>query len=310
MWEKQIQFVPNREAKRKERVTNTNRYYLVDEIRCTWYLKPNTILERDGIVYETNSFGLRDVEFPLIKSPNTLRIVCLGDSVTYGQGVRFEETYEQQLEKKLKIQGIDARVINAGIGAHRTWQGLERLEKDVIRFSPDMVVISFGLNDGALSSETLWEEWKTNLGHQESNLKKQQSEDSRSTRPGKRQEDLIPSIPIGEYKEHLRALITLLQKRIQAHVYLMTFNPISDDYQRSKWIPELRMRQELVYAQYRDEMLEVGQEMGLKTVDVYPRFEKSKKSFLESDGIHPNPNGMAVYAKELYKRIIKDLGVR
>jgi acyl-CoA thioesterase-1 len=79
------------------------------------------------------------------------------------RGVSFEETYEQQLEKTLKARGVDAKVINAGIGSQCVWQGLERLEKDVIRFKPDIVAICFGLNDGALGSQTLWDEWKAKL---------------------------------------------------------------------------------------------------------------------------------------------------
>ena len=76
----------------KEEGHATNCYLIVDMLRYTWYLRPNTILEQNWIVYETNSFGLRDVEFSLVKPEGTLRIVCLGDSVTYGGGFSFEET--------------------------------------------------------------------------------------------------------------------------------------------------------------------------------------------------------------------------
>jgi hypothetical protein len=71
--------------------------------RVTLHLVPATQHDSGAwIVYETNSFGLRDVEFSLAKPEGTLRIVCLGDSVTYGAGVPFDETYEQQLERALK----------------------------------------------------------------------------------------------------------------------------------------------------------------------------------------------------------------
>src|SRR5688500_515520 len=100
-------------SKQKERATKTNQYFIVDTSRYTWYLRPDSILEQNGIVYETNSFGLRDVEFPLVKPERSLRIMCLGDSVTYGAQVSFEDTYEQQLEKRLRAQGVAAKVINA-----------------------------------------------------------------------------------------------------------------------------------------------------------------------------------------------------
>jgi len=210
----------------KERATATNRYRIVDTLRYTRYLRPNTILEQDGIVYETNSFGLRDVEFFLAKPEGRLRIVCLGDSVTYGAGVSFEETYEQQLEKTLKARRVDA---NAGIGSQCAWHGLERLEKDVIRFNPDMVAICFGLNDGALSSQTLWDEWKTKLAQRESSgsIKQQQIDSVHQ----EKSERLVPSVPLAEFETHLRALVAQLRTRTQAKVYLMTFNSVWGDYQ-------------------------------------------------------------------------------
>lgn len=290
----------------KEWVTD-NRYYIIDETRYTWYLRPNTILKRNGISYETNSFGLRDIEFSLTKAPGSFRIVCLGDSVTYGEGVSFENTYEQLLERKLRARGIDANVINAGIGSHRAWQGLERLEKDVIRFHPDVVAVSFGLNEAALGSQTLWEEWRSKLEQGSDNLEKQRSKHSMSSLPRNQPEGLVPSVPINEYKEHLKALVTQLQKRTQARVYLVTFNPISDDNYRPEWTPQLRKRQHSVIRQYRDQVLQMGKELGLKTVDVYQHFEESSESLLTPDGVHPNAKGMLVYAEELYDQIMKDL---
>jgi len=50
--------------------------------------------------------------------------------------------------------------------------------------------------------------------------------------------------------------------------------------------------------------------MKLKSADVYQRFETSGKSLLNPDGIHPNAEGMAVYADELFKQILSDLGIR
>ena len=292
----------------KERATATNRYLIVDTLRYTWYLRPNTILEQDGIVYETNSFGLRDVEFSLAKPDGRLRIVCLGDSVTYGAGVSFEETYERQLEKILNARRVDAKVINAGIGSQCAWHGLERLEKDVIRFNPDMVAICFGLNDGALSSQTLWDEWKAKLAQRESSGSiNQQRIDSIHQEKSAR---LIPSVPLAEFETHLRTLVAQLRARTQAKVYLLTFNSVSENYQNSQWSPELRRRQRSVYDEYRHRVLEIASKMKLKSADVYQRFERSGKSLLNPDGIHPNAKGMAVYADELFKQILSDLRVR
>jgi lysophospholipase L1-like esterase/pimeloyl-ACP methyl ester carboxylesterase len=77
-------------------------------------------------------------------------IVCLGDSVT---GVYYHtgghRAYPEMLELALKATHPNAsiRVINAGISGHTTVEGLARLDADVLQHKPDVVTISFGLND-------------------------------------------------------------------------------------------------------------------------------------------------------------------
>ena len=39
------------------------------------------------------------------------------------------------------------KVINAGISGHTTTEGLARLDRDVLQHKPDLVTVSFGLND-------------------------------------------------------------------------------------------------------------------------------------------------------------------
>ncbi|MFM9963409.1 MAG: alpha/beta fold hydrolase [Planctomycetaceae bacterium] len=77
-------------------------------------------------------------------------IVCLGDSVTgvyYHTGGR--RAYPEMLEVAIKqaIPNANVKVINAGISGHSTENGLTRLDRDVLMHKPDLVTISFGLND-------------------------------------------------------------------------------------------------------------------------------------------------------------------
>jgi hypothetical protein len=72
-----------------------------------------------------NSHGLRDEEFSLAKPADRFRILALGDSFTYGHGVRSEETYVKQLEAmlnhKLGNRGIRYEVLNAGVPGYKSW---------------------------------------------------------------------------------------------------------------------------------------------------------------------------------------------
>ena len=77
-------------------------------------------------------------------------IVCLGDSVTgvyYHTGGR--RAYPEMLELAIRkaVPQAQVKVINAGISGHTTTEGLARLDRDVLRHKPDLVTISFGLND-------------------------------------------------------------------------------------------------------------------------------------------------------------------
>ena len=85
-----------------------------------------------------------------------LTIVCLGDSVTgvyYHTGGR--RAYPEMLEVAIKqaIPNANVKVINAGISGHSTDNGLKRLDSDVLMHKPDLVTISFGLNDMTRMSE-------------------------------------------------------------------------------------------------------------------------------------------------------------
>ena len=77
-------------------------------------------------------------------------IVCLGDSVTgvyYHTGGR--RAYPEMLELAIRtaLPQAEVKVINAGISGHSTTEGLARLDRDVLQHKPDLVTISFGLND-------------------------------------------------------------------------------------------------------------------------------------------------------------------
>jgi lysophospholipase L1-like esterase len=79
-------------------------------------------------------------------------IVIFGDSIVYGWGVRYEESYPALVETWLN-QAVGAprwRVINAGVPGNTVLMGASRYERDVDPFRPEIVVLGFGLNDSAL----------------------------------------------------------------------------------------------------------------------------------------------------------------
>ena len=72
---------------------------------------PNRSAFLMGVPVSINSEGLRDREFPLEKPPGVYRVMMLGDSTTFGWGVRQEDTAAKFLEHKLNAalpRGITA----------------------------------------------------------------------------------------------------------------------------------------------------------------------------------------------------------
>ncbi len=72
-------------------------------------------------------------------------IVALGDSIVEGYGV--SEGWPEMLARNLVASFPDVRVINAGRSGDTAGQGFSRLDDDVLSHNPDLVLVSFGLND-------------------------------------------------------------------------------------------------------------------------------------------------------------------
>jgi len=71
----------------------------------------------------------------------------LGDSLTAGLGVASEEAYPALLEARLRREGFDYRVVNAGVSGDTSAGGLRRVDW-ALKTRPEIVVVALGANDG------------------------------------------------------------------------------------------------------------------------------------------------------------------
>jgi len=74
-------------------------------------------------------------------------VVVLGDSLSAGLGVAADEAFPARLQARLRADGYDYRVVNAGVSGDTTAGGLRRVDW-VLRAKPDVVVVALGANDG------------------------------------------------------------------------------------------------------------------------------------------------------------------
>jgi lysophospholipase L1-like esterase len=80
------------------------------------------------------------------KLPGTLRIIALGDSLTYGYGIAEEDTYVQVLERDLR-KTFRVEVLNLGVSGAQSEDVLKILRRHFFVLQPDVVVYGVCLND-------------------------------------------------------------------------------------------------------------------------------------------------------------------
>jgi lysophospholipase L1-like esterase len=76
-----------------------------------------------------------------------VRILCVGDSHTYGVGVAPEQSYPSQLEGMLRARGVRARVVNAGVPGLNSTQLRERIAAKLAEHRPHVVLVWVGANN-------------------------------------------------------------------------------------------------------------------------------------------------------------------
>jgi hypothetical protein len=90
-----------------------------------------------------NSLGFRDNEYSPSKTSGKKRIIFLGDSFTWGWGIKKDEIYTERLENILD----NSEVINMGIPGYGVEQEFNVLNQYALRFAPDIIVVGFFLDD-------------------------------------------------------------------------------------------------------------------------------------------------------------------
>jgi lysophospholipase L1-like esterase len=264
---------------------------------------------------ETRSLTWEDIE-------HKYRIVCLGDSNTFGEDLPYAQAYPAVLQDLLGKQypDLDAVVINAGMRGHTSVQGLARLERDVLWYEPHVVVSAFGLNDGNLGhwpldpirEQELYRE-RTLVGRVDSWLEHSHlylTLRARGRRLLRRlgwhpappavnsAQEPEPRVSRDGFTTAQERLVTRIQQHKGA-AFVMTTTPVTDVF-RADLEPAQRQRQLAIYDEYNRIIRTVATQHGAYLVDMQAILGNEAPSelgsLLAADGVHLTAAGERLVA--------------
>jgi lysophospholipase L1-like esterase len=102
-----------------------------------------------ALTYRTNSRGFRGPEFLVEKPVDTFRVLVLGDSFTFGAGVRERDTFVARLRSQLRATAGDTlfEVLNLGVMGFDIADEANLLRTLAVDYQPDLVLFCIFLND-------------------------------------------------------------------------------------------------------------------------------------------------------------------
>ena len=90
--------------------------------------------------------GMKPIQAPKTVSDRP-KIIALGDSLTAGFGLAEKESYPYLLQEKIKADGFDFEVVNAGVSGDTSLGGLERADWVLEQDNAKILILELGAND-------------------------------------------------------------------------------------------------------------------------------------------------------------------
>ena len=103
-----------------------------------------------------NSLGLRGPEITVAKPRGVRRVLCLGDSCTFGGPLPYPQILQAILDERAANR---YQVVNGGVIGYTSLHGLEWLERDLLELEPDVGTLYFGWNDLWREKDSAVRDW-------------------------------------------------------------------------------------------------------------------------------------------------------
>jgi len=99
-----------------------------------------------GVDVRINADGLRDQESEIAKG-DAVRLVFLGDSLTFGWGVEQDSVFSTLIEENYRSRGKPLEILNFGTGNYNTVQEVNLFLDKGLKYKPDGVILFYFIND-------------------------------------------------------------------------------------------------------------------------------------------------------------------
>ncbi|HEX7296070.1 MAG TPA: SGNH/GDSL hydrolase family protein [Pyrinomonadaceae bacterium] len=287
-----------------------------------WRLKPNLKdVVWDFTVLSTNAEGVRAGYPTAAKPAATFRIVCVGDSVTFGYRVpavwpdrptEYDPNalpFPMLLEKELRTANPSRQieVFPLAVPGYTSQQGLAWLKRDIDELQPDLVITSFGWNDASMSDTPDREAIRTDcypvsvrwlIDHSQALAHATRWLRQRNAPTGKSQRRPQPRVSEYEYVGNIRSIVQLAQEHQSKAIVL------GAPYRDSTTNPGEAARM----TKYRSHLRAVMEEAKVPYLEVLELTEAASPANEGFFGelIHPNHIGHRLLASELLKLMKRD----
>jgi GDSL-like Lipase/Acylhydrolase family len=254
-----------------------------------------------NVRHVTNAFGFADREYALERTPNTRRLVILGDSMARALGVEPGQGFEALLEddwnrNRLGPEAPRFELINMGVAGYRITQVMDLALEEGPRFKPDAYVLvlswltvarKWGLHIAQLAEDGI--DFKYDFLRNIARDAGLKPGDTTAATEAKLWSFREPTLrwAIGEIRARARAdgadLVVVLMPHLKGiGGYESVFGPIKTMLRRE----------------------------GIPLVDVLDAFDGRDITMLDvGDGLHPNATGHRILSELLQRRIGQDTSV-
>jgi lysophospholipase L1-like esterase len=252
-------------------------------------------------IIKINSEGFRDVEYTIEKPPNTVRIIALGDSFTFGWGLNLSNTYVKVLERKLNEMNATAnfQVMNFGVPGYNTLEEIEFLKQKGLKYKPDIVLV--GYTAGDLQNNT-----KIKTGE----FPKKASEivEELFSNSTEKQKEVLKSF------FSFQLLEEDVSKNFDTNLEKIVLSPLNElaTYQKEQKFKVIIVFLTRITAQEKERISELGKKNGFCIIDVFEEIKKynfNSITFPSPDN-HYNELGHNIIANNIFEKMIHNCNLQ